>query len=298
MSAIRVNPYPLPDLIAALNQTQQQENTATLELSTGSKINAPSDDPAGAAELVQNQAQSSQSDSFLSSASTINGLLSTADSTLSSVVTALQRAISLGVEGANGTLSDSDRAAIAQELSGIQAQLISLANTSYQGQYIFAGTAETQPYGVDTTSPSGVSYAGNTGTNSVTIGNGYQLQTNLPGSQIFNGAGADVFQSVSDLINALQSNTGISSAVNEVSTAYNYLTAQRVFYGNAENQISDQQDYLNSETVHLSSQENTIAGANLPLVASQLDNAQIQINAELSAIAKISQTSLFDYLNG
>jgi flagellar hook-associated protein 3 FlgL len=298
MSAIRVNPYPLPDLIAALNQTQQQENTATLELSTGSKINAPSDDPAGAAELVQNQAQSSQSDSFLSSASTINGLLSTADSTLSSVVTALQRAISLGVEGANGTLSDSDRAAIAQELSGIQAQLISLANTSYQGQYIFAGTAETQPYVVDTTSPSGVSYAGNTGTNSVTIGNGYQLQTNLPGSQIFNGAGADVFQSVSDLINALQSNTGISSAVNEVSTAYNYLTAQRVFYGNAENQISDQQDYLNSETVHLSSQENTIAGANLPLVASQLDNAQIQINAELSAIAKISQTSLFDYLNG
>jgi flagellar hook-associated protein 3 FlgL len=296
MSAIRVNPYPLPDLIAALNQTQQQENTATLELSTGSKINAPSDDPAGAAELVQNQAQSSQSDSFLSSASTINGLLSTADSTLSSVVTALQRAIGLGVEGANGTLSDSDRAAIAQELSGIQTQLISLANTSYQGQYIFAGTAETQPYVVDSTSPSGVTYAGNAGTNSVTIGTGYQLQTNLPGSQIFNGAGADVFQSISDLINALQSNTSISNAVNEVSTAYNYLTAQRVFYGNAENQISDQQNFLNSETVQLSTQENTIAGANLPLVASQLDSSQIQLNAELSAIAKISQTSLFDYL--
>lgn len=296
MSAIRVNPYPLPDLIAALNQTQQQENTATLELSTGSRINAPSDDPAGAAELVQNQAQSRQSDSFLSSASTINGLLSTADSTLSSVVTALQRAISLGVEGANGTLSDSDRSAIAQELSGIQTQLISLANTSYQGQYIFAGTAETQPYVVDPTSTSGVTYNGNAGTNSVTIGTGYQLQTNLPGSQIFNGVGADVFQSISDLVNALQSNTGISGAVNEVSTAYNYLTAQRVFYGNAENQISDQQNFLNSETVQLSTQENTIAGANLPLVASQLDSSQIQLNAELSAIAKISQTSLFDYL--
>ncbi|MGA9042942.1 MAG: flagellar hook-associated protein FlgL [Terriglobales bacterium] len=296
MSAIRVNPYPLPDLIAALNQTQQQQNTATLELSTGSKINAPSDDPAGAAELIQNQAQSSQSDSFLSSASTIDGLLSTADSTLSSVVTALQRAISLGVEGANGTLSDSDRTAIAQELTGIQTQLISLANTSYQGQYIFAGTAETQPYVVDATSPSGVTYAGNAGTNSVTIGTGYQLQTNLPGSQIFNGAGADVFQSISDLINALQSNTAISSAVNEVSTAYNYLTAQRVFYGNAKNQISDQQNYLNSEKVQLGSQENTIAGANLPLVASQLNNAQIQLNAELSAIGRISQTSLFDYL--
>src|SRR2546429_5752177 len=40
----------------------------------------------------------------LRSISSTNGLLETADSTLGSVVTALQRAISLGVEGANGTL--------------------------------------------------------------------------------------------------------------------------------------------------------------------------------------------------
>lgn len=296
MSAIRVNPYPLPDLIAALNQTQQQENTATLELSTGSKINVPSDAPAGAAELVQNQAQSTQSDSFLSSMSSINGQLATADSTLSSVVTALQRAISLGVEGANGTLSDADRADIAQELSGIQSQLISLGNTSYQGQFIFAGTAATQPYVVDPTAPSGVTYAGNAGTNSVSIGNGYQLQINLPGSQLFSSAGSDVFQSISDLIQALQSNSGIGAAVNEVSDSFDYVTSQRVFFGNAENQISDQQNYLNSEKVQLSSQENNISGADLPVVASQLVNSQVQINAELSAIAKISQTSLFDYL--
>jgi hypothetical protein len=133
MSSIRVNPNVLPDLLSALAQTRQQENTATLELASGSRINQPSDDPAGAAQMVANRDLSSQADTFLRSITSVNGLLQTADSTLSSVVTALQRAISLGVQGANGTLSNSDRSDVANELSGIQQQLISLANTSYQG---------------------------------------------------------------------------------------------------------------------------------------------------------------------
>ena len=53
MNAIRVNPNPTPDLLAALAEVQQQVNTATLQLATGSRINQPSDDPAGAAQLVQ-----------------------------------------------------------------------------------------------------------------------------------------------------------------------------------------------------------------------------------------------------
>lgn len=110
MSSIRVNPFALPDLLAALGNTRQQADTASLELATGSRINQPSDDPGGAAQLISNHDQSSQADSFLRSISSVNGLLQTADSTLGSVVTVLQRAISLGVEGANGTLSASDRA--------------------------------------------------------------------------------------------------------------------------------------------------------------------------------------------
>lgn len=87
MSSIRVNPYPLPDLLAALSATQQQQNTASLNLATGSRINKPSDDPAGAAQMVSNTAQTSQADTFLRSISSVTGLLHTADSTLSSVVT-------------------------------------------------------------------------------------------------------------------------------------------------------------------------------------------------------------------
>jgi flagellar hook-associated protein 3 FlgL len=286
----------MPDLLAAVESLQQQQDTATLELSTGSRINRPSDDPAGAAELTRMHDLEQRVDSFESSSGSINGVLSTADSTLSSVVTALQRAISLGTEGANGTLSDSDRADVAAELSGIQDQLLSLANTSYQGSFIFAGTATTQPFVADPNSASGIRYAGNAGTNSVAIGTGYQLQINQPGSQIFNGPGADVFQSIHDLITALNTNSGIAAAVGEVGSAFSYVTSQRVFYGNAMNQIQTQQDYLSTEKVQLSTQENAAGAADMAGVASQVASIQTAANASLEAMGRIAQTSLFDYL--
>ena len=296
MSSIRVNPNILPDLLSALQQTRQQENTSTLELATGSRINQPSDDPAGAAQLVLNRDQSGQADTFLRSITSVNGQLQTADSTLSSVVTALQRAISLGVQGANGTLSNSDRSDVSAELTGIQQQLISLANTSYQGEFIFSGTATVQPFVANSSSPSGVAYQGNAGVNNVQVGANYSLSINQPGSQVFNAPGADVFQSISDLINSLNTNNGINAAVSEVSSAFNHITSQRVFYGNAINQLNAQQNYLNSEKVNLSTAADAIGGADMAATATTLDQAQLAVNAELSAMSRINQTSLFDFL--
>lgn len=296
MSSIRVNPYPLPDLLAALAITQQQQNTASLDLATGSRINKPSDDPAGAAQMVSNTAQTSQADTFLRSITSVKGLLQTADSTLSSVVTALQRAISLGVEGANGTLSDTDRNDVATELAGIQQQLLSLANTPYQGEFIFSGTATVQPFVADPLSPSGITYQGNGGSNNVQIGQNYSLQINLPGSQLFTAASGNVFQSIADLITALQTNTNISSAVSEVNDAYHHITGQRVFYGNALNQIQAQQTYLNSEKVDLASAANAISATDMAATSTEFTQSQVAIQADLAVMSRTSQTSLFDYL--
>jgi flagellar hook-associated protein 3 FlgL len=296
MSSIRVNPYPLPDLLSALAATQQQQNTASLDLASGSHINRPSDDPAGAAQMVSNSAQSSQADTFLRSVTSLNGLLQTADSTLNSVVTALQRAISLGTEGANGTLSDSDRADVATELAGVKQQLLSLANTPYQGEFIFSGTSTVQPFVAEATSSSGVTYKGNSGTNKVEVGQNYSLQINLPGSQLFTAASGNVFQSISDLINALQTNNGIDTAVSEVSDAYNHITGQRVFYGNALNQLQAQQNYLNSEKVDLATAANAISATDMAATSTEFTQSQVAIQADLAVMSRISQSSLFDYL--
>lgn len=294
---MRVNPNPLPDLLAALGQAQQQINTDLAEISSGQSVTVPSDNPAAAAELVQNAASTSAADQFLRSIGSIQGEVSSADSTLNSITTALQRAISLGVEGANGTLNPSDRAAIATEVQGIQSQLISLANLSYQGSYVFAGTAnQSPPYVLDPTSSSGLTYAGNSGTNSVTLGNHFTLQTNLPGSQLFSTPGSDMFQAIQDLVTGLQNGTGIAAAVGELNTASSYVDTQRVFYGNAANQLTSQQTYLNSDTTQLAQQQNTLGAADLPTVITNLTSEETARQATLQAVAATTQTNLFNFL--
>jgi len=294
---MRVNPNPLPDLISAIGQTQQQINNDLEEISSGQSINSPSDNPVGAAMLIQNASQTAEADQFLRSASGISGELQNADSALSSVITVLQRAISLGVEGANGTLNSSDRQALATEVQGIQSQLLNLANLSYQGNFVFAGTAtQTAPYVLDSSSPSGVTYVGNSNVNHVTVGNHLSVQSNLPGSQLFSGNGADMFQAIQDLITNLQSGTNIDTAVSEVNSAYAHVNAQRVFYGNAVNQLDSQQTFLNSETTQLAQQQNTIGGADLSKVITDLVNAQTSRQATLEAVGQTQQTNLFTYI--
>jgi flagellar hook-associated protein 3 FlgL len=294
---MRVNPNPYPDLLAAVAQTQQQIQTDEQEIASGQSVNLPSDDPAAAAELVQNADQTSQVDQYQRSIGSLQGEMQNADSTLASVVTSLQQAISLGVEGANGTVNSSDRAAIVVQIQGIQSQLLSLANLSYQGNYVFAGTkTQTVPFVLDGSSPSGVTYQGNDGVNSVTLGSNFALQTNLPGSQLFTAAGSNMFQSIQDLITSLQNGTAIGTAVTEVSNASDTINEQSVFYGNALNQLDTQQTYLSTESTQLAQQQNTEGGADLTAVITNLTSAQTSLQATLEAIGQTANTNLFQYL--
>src|SRR5271165_737893 len=171
--SVRINPNPAPDLLAAIAQNRQSQNTALQQLSTGLAVNQLSDNPAAAAEVTLNHAQVSQDTQYLQNITNLTAQSNTIDSTLSSVVTAVTQAISLGVEGANGTQSSADRQATVQQLTGIRDQVLSLANQTYQGSFLFAGTAtSTQPFVLDSTQADGVKYYGNTKTNNVTISNG------------------------------------------------------------------------------------------------------------------------------
>ncbi len=294
---MRVNPNPLPNLLAALSQTEQQINRDLQQTASGQTIDVPSDNPTGAAMLVRNNGQTAELDQFLKSTASISGGMQSADSALNSVITALQRAITLGTQGASSTVSDSDRAALATEVQGIREELLNIGNLSYQGKFVFGGT-ETQspPFVMDSSSPSGVRYVGNSETNNVTLGSHLSVPSNIPGNQLFSAPGNDMFQGIQDLITALQNGTQIDSAVNAVSAAYQHVNSQRVFFGNAMNQMNAQQTCLKSEITQLAQQQNAIAGTDLSRVLSDLVNAQTSREATLEAISRTQQSNLFSYI--
>ena len=294
---IRINPDLTSDMLAGLALDRQQEDQAIQELSTGRKVNQPSDDPAAVAGLIVNSAQTSSVNTYLSNISSLQGTMQMADSTLNSVTTALSQAISLAVEGANSTMNQTDLSALAQQVNSIQQEILGYANQSYQGNYLFAGTAvNTQPFVADPTSSSGVSYVGNTGVNNIEIGDGQTVPANLPGSQLFDAPGADVFQALADLSSALQSGSNIPAAETEVQSAFNSVNSQRVFYDNTLSRLNTASNFLNQENVQLSQEENNLVGVDMATAASQLTQAETALDATLAAGGKISQESLLNYL--
>jgi flagellar hook-associated protein 3 FlgL len=285
--SIRLNPNLLPDLLTAVQQSEQNMNAATEQLASGRSVNRLSDDPAAVAALVGNHNSTGQDDQFLRNISSLQARFQVADSTLSNVVTVLTRAVAIGTEGANGTLSAADRQAVAGEVQGLTSQLLSLANTTYQGTYIFSGTAvKTQPFALNTTT-NAVTYNGDANTTSVQLSNGNPISTSVPGSQLFQNASGDAFGALQNLNAALLSGNNIGAAVTQVQTALSTVSTQRVFYGNGLNQITLSENFLSQDKVNLSSQENSLVGVDPAKAASDLVQAQVANQSILSATGRV-----------
>ena len=121
-----------------LNTTQASLQNTLTQLSSGSKINSGSDDPAGlsiANGLTANIAALTQS---VQNATNGTGLLQTADGALSQVTTLLNQAVTLATEASNGGLTTDQGTAIQNEYATILTQIGSIGSTTnFNGKQVF-----------------------------------------------------------------------------------------------------------------------------------------------------------------
>ncbi len=137
-------------------------------------------------------------------------MLQMTDSTLGEVVKQLTTAITLAVSATNGTQNDANLQAILQQATGIRDQVLTLANTSYQGRYLFAGSqGTTRPYALDSsTTPATVVYSGDSTTQSIETPGGQQIQMNLPGTALFGSGSSGPLAALNKFIDDLSSGAG------------------------------------------------------------------------------------------
>jgi flagellar hook-associated protein 3 FlgL len=296
---MRVNTNMVPDILADLQQSQSTLNTALQEVSTGKSVTQPSDNPAASAEMVGNTMETANVDQYTKNISSVLANVQQASSTLSSVVTSLTSAVSLGTEAANGTNSSSNLASIASQVQSILSDVISDANTSVSGVYLFGGTASgSAPFTADSSSSTGYTYSGNADSNAVQIGDSLSVQVNMPGSEIFSNSSGSVIGALSSLVTALQSgdSSQISSATSTLSSAITSVSQAQGFYSNAESQLNSQETYLQQDTVTLTTQQNNLVGVDEAQAATLLSQAETDNSAILAAAAKVLPNTLLNYL--
>lgn len=295
---MRVDPSYVRNLVSSLDQSQANEQQLTAELSSGVGITSLSQNPVAAGENVLLLNQMQQDDSFTQSSSLVTGQLQVADSTLGSVVTQLTQAISLATSANNGTMNSSNVKSIGNQISGILYEVQSLANTNYQGQYIFAGgQTSTTPFTTSTgTTPAITSYNGDEDVNYLQTPNGQKIQLNVPGDQIFSASGSNsVFGALNNLIADYSSGTvNTSQAVSDtaaLSTAMNYVSQQRVIIDNSITHLSAASDAVTSEQTQLTAAQTNLMQADVAKISTQLSLSETQQTALEDVIAQLNSAS-------
>jgi flagellin-like hook-associated protein FlgL len=154
---------------------------ATLEeqLSSGRRINRPSDDPAGTARVLEYRVQQQALDQYQKDVRFGTGWLASTDSALSTINNLLVEAFDMVVHLSDDTYSDDQRTSLAGRASAIIDQVLEAANTQDGNRYIFSGTMTDRA--TLRASSTGVSYEGDTGRIRTKIGNRSYIDLNAVG---------------------------------------------------------------------------------------------------------------------
>ncbi|MGC8549974.1 MAG: flagellar hook-associated protein FlgL [Acidobacteriaceae bacterium] len=298
---MRVNPQYLNNVVGALDQTTAVQQQLTEEISSGNAVQQLSDNPAAVGQNVLLSTAISAADQYQQTASSAQGMLQVTDSTLGSVVSQLTQALSLATEGNNGTLNASNEQAIATQLTGIRDEVLSLANTSYLGQYLFSGSVNAAPFSINTTSsPATVTYHGDAAVNSVTTPDGQAIALNVPGDQIFTAGGASALGALNQLIADYSSNN-ISAAqndINQLSTALSNVSQKRVALDNSLTRLTATGGFAQTQSTQLQFTQTTLMQADLAEVATQLKNSETQQSALMQVFSALGTNSLFNVIRG
>lgn len=293
---MRVDPFYVSNLVSAVDQSSSVEATLTNELSSGLRVSSLGDDPVAAAQSELLSSAISKDDTYVQSATNETAWMQVADTTLGDVVTQLTSAVSLAIQSNNGTLNAGNRSAIAGQLSGIRDAVVSLANTSYMGQYLFSGSKEVQPFAVDTTTtPATVTYNGDAALQYVEAPGGQKIQVNLPGSSVFGGALSVLNQLIAD-VSGGGSVAAVSDDTTALRSALTQVTSQRSVLGGSLAMVEQTSTYAQMQAAQLTAQQGSLVAADPAKVATELSSSETQHQALLSVMSALSKTDLFDYI--
>jgi flagellar hook-associated protein 3 FlgL len=269
--------------------------TSEQQVSSGLRVSQASDDPSAAADIIQLSTQSTETNEYTQNLTLAQSSLNTADSTMTNIQNIIDRLNTLALSTQNGSATDAS--STVSEISSLESQLVSLANTTNdQGQYIFGGTVTNQPPYTQNSDGS-VTYSGNSSPVTYQVGTNTTLQTQIPGSQIFNGS-VDIFSTISSLVSALQSGdqNGITQATQDLQTfSGNVSTANTQVGSLLDTAQSLQTQYTNSSTTLTQDLQN-VQDADTATAITQLEQGQTSLEATLQVGAQISQISLLKYL--
>lgn len=293
-------------------------NELSEEAASGIKVNTPSDDPTAAKSILDITTQVSQLKSYINNMKTSQSELNTLDDSLTSLTTMIENATGLATQAANGTYNTSDLNNIKTQVDSIIDSVVSLANTQYNGKYIFSGTATSTP-AYTVAADGSITYNGTpaaSGQRYVTISDGISVAINQTGDSIFGSysqntlpatpTGTGLFGTLKSLSNAL-GNGGTTtyngatvtpnSTLDVLANDLNTVTTSQTKFAAITNRFKMTQDSMNNTVLNLTSQKSDLQNADLTQVLTDLTAQQTALQATYQITSQmLAGKTLLDYI--
>lgn len=296
-----------------LNKNLEKMHKTQNQLSSLKEVSKPSDDPMLVSKIMNLRQNIQANEQYKKNINDSLGWANTADGALNDVSATLLRARELIQYGANGSLSDTDRSALKDEVDMLQNQLAQVLNTNYDGRYIFGGQKTmTPPYGeyvepVPAPEPPltvipDIEYKGDSGIIKREIAQGVDINIEADGRGITQVNGKDLFVLLKNVSNALKD--GNPSSLDKLSGEYlgeidlhvdNVIRFRTKMGANA-NRLEAAKQRNESENLGLKTNLSTSEDIDLAEKMMEYSMMSTSYQASLSVGAKILQSSLLDYI--
>ncbi len=273
------------------------------QLSTGLRVNAPSDDPIATRLAIDTRTAIQKSEQYLGNISAASPWLAETASAIETASEYLGRVYELTLQGANGTYDQSQLDNIATEINELLEGFVSTANYNSNGRYIFAGTRTMSPAFEITRNAAGeitaVTYQGTDKTIATAVGDGVTVNINEVGSKVFQGS-QDIFQLIIDIRDNLRAgdkDTLQTANLTGIETGRLQLLQSQARVGSVQNRL----DRVNSDTEDFIFEYKSMLSDTIDAdYADTLISLNAQNNAyqaALNAAARVVQPSLMDFIS-
>ena len=282
------------------------------QISSGKRINRPSDDPTSFATAERMKTLGNQLARREESIASARTFVDRTQQELDGMADLFTRARENGVRAADDTRSDEDRAAIAQELRALKDEVVDRMNSTQDGEYIFAGNRTgTRPF-KETGEPNYTSgtpptpdYNPIDGDRTRPIGKNQDLTVNIDGKSLAQydpSSGKTITGALDNLIKAVDPSVSgpsvpdIRPALGEVEDALDHVISKGSEAGTIGRRLSTAQEQVEAASLEANERRSDAEDTDLATAISELQQRQTQLQAAFQTTSSSQQTSLVNFL--
>lgn len=295
------------EFLVSLTRIQSAIKRTNDQISSGLKVSTPSDAPDQISDILQLYTDLGQNAQIQTNLGRIKSEVGTAETILESAIKIVDRAMTLGSQGAGTMQSAEARLILADDVQSQLEQLVSASRTIVAGRYIFSGDQNQEPaYELNILNDNGVNRLLTApSTRLIQHASGASFTAGKTAMEVFDARNPDdslapdnVFAAVNGLRTALENNdqAAIDASLSALRAAGDHLNIELGFYGTVQNNIDEAIDFSAQLDVRLKTELSSRRDADITAAILELEQGKTQQQAAFTARAQMPRTSLFDFL--